>query len=367
MDAQSCIQASLELIKRIQHNGTPPFARIARQAFIANSLCKSLVRKGLITDTSVNAFMESITTVATEFDVDFQKHVAGLMGRKRFIERYGHLRAGTYDITAPRYDNMELFDGKYFSKDSCHFKAIKKTSVPALDMNLLDEILRRSDLKSIGAAEFVFFLKSSIEERERFKFEFTKALSLALEFLAHGGGKLGLSREDMSDLDLFDIKSFQFYGTRHELSDYWRFLSESRRRFYNDAAKLILPPVIDGEESFKVINSWISRPNFITAKNVFGEVVNLDSDSAADVTGKIVLMKKADPGFDWIFTKQIKGLITKYGGAASHMAIRCAEFNIPAAIGCGEKIFSVAASCRELELNCRDRKIRLGAAFARQI
>ena len=44
--------------------------------------------------------------------------------------------------------------------------------------------------------------------------------------------------------------------------------------------------------------------------------------------------------FDWIFTFKIKGLITKFGGAASHMAIRCAEFQIPAAIGCGEIIFN---------------------------
>ena len=28
-----------------------------------------------------------------------------------------------------------------------------------------------------------------------------------------------------------------------------------------------------------------------------------------------------------------------YGGANSHMAIRCAEFNIPAAIGCGTLIY----------------------------
>ena len=48
------------------------------------------------------------------------------------------------------------------------------------------------------------------------------------------------------------------------------------------------------------------------------------------------MIESADPGYDWIFTHDIKGLITKYGGAASHMAIRCAEFNLPAAIGSGE-------------------------------
>ena len=50
---------------------------------------------------------------------------------------------------------------------------------------------------------------------------------------------------------------------------------------------------------------------------------------------KIVLIENADPGLIGYF-QNIAGLITKYG-ANSHMAIRCAEFDIPAAIGCGER------------------------------
>ena len=34
-----------------------------------------------------------------------------------------------------------------------------------------------------------------------------------------------------------------------------------------------------------------------------------------------------------------KYLVTQYGGANSHMAIRCAELGIPAVIGAGEKSF----------------------------
>ena len=55
---------------------------------------------------------------------------------------------------------------------------------------------------------------------------------------------------------------------------------------------------------------------------------------------KIVLIESADPGYDWIFSCNIKGLVTKFGGANSHMAIRANEFNIPAAIGIGEKKFN---------------------------
>ena len=97
-----------------------------------------------------------------------------------------------------------------------------------------------------------------------------------------------------------------------------------------------------------------SRPNFITEKTVEGETVALDMQDTKDIEGKIVVIEKADPGYDWIFAKKIAGLITKYGGVASHMAIRCAEFEIPAAIGCGDKIFTYAVEHSKLFLDCKN-------------
>ena len=51
-----------------------------------------------------------------------------------------------------------------------------------------------------------------------------------------------------------------------------------------------------------------------------------------------------------IYSKNI-GLITKYSGANSHMAIRCAEFGIPAAIGCGEQRLKHTAKQR-VQIDC---------------
>ena len=51
-----------------------------------------------------------------------------------------------------------------------------------------------------------------------------------------------------------------------------------------------------------------------------------DDIETNSLRNKIVLIEGADPGFDWIFSQNIAGLITKYGGANSHMAIRSAEF-----------------------------------------
>ena len=48
----------------------------------------------------------------------------------------------------------------------------------------------------------------------------------------------------------------------------------------------------------------------------------------SEIENKIVLIENVDPGYDFIFTYGIK-IISKYGGANSHMAIRCLELGIP--------------------------------------
>jgi phosphoenolpyruvate-protein kinase (PTS system EI component) len=70
-----------------------------------------------------------------------------------------------------------------------------------------------------------------------------------------------------------------------------------------------------------------------------------------------VLIENADPGFDWLFNLNIKGLITRFGGANSHMAIRCNELDIPAAIGVGDKIFYDLKNANHVLLDCVLKKI----------
>ena len=69
------------------------------------------------------------------------------------------------------------------------------------------------------------------------------------------------------------------------------------------------------------------------------------------------MIDNADPGFDWIFIKNPSGLITKYGGMASHMAIRCAELGLPAAIGCGETLFEKLKESKKISMDCKKEDI----------
>ena len=73
----------------------------------------------------------------------------------------------------------------------------------------------------------------------------------------------------------------------------------------------------------------------------------------------IICIENADPGYDFLFEKNIKGLITKYGGLNSHMAIRCAELNLPALIGVGEKNFKNICNHNYMKLNCDQNTIEL--------
>ena len=104
-----------------------------------------------------------------------------------------------------------------------------------------------------------------------------------------------------------------------------------------------------------------TKPNFIGTDSVMTSCINLQGTNAVEepVEGKIVLIPQADPGFDWLFGRNISGLITMYGGANSHMAIRAAEFGLPAAIGIGENLYRNLSSKSRLELNPSKRIIRV--------
>ena len=81
------------------------------------------------------------------------------------------------------------------------------------------------------------------------------------------------------------------------------------------------------------------------------------SDDNINLENKIIIIEKADPGYDWIFGRNITGLITKFGGANSHMAIRSAEFGLPAVIGIGEQLYNEVSAACIVEIDCKKSNI----------
>ena len=101
-----------------------------------------------------------------------------------------------------------------------------------------------------------------------------------------------------------------------------------------------MPLLLIDPTGVDVIPFQVSSPNFIGNKKIISKAIYIDNNiniKKINISNKIVLIENADPGFDWLFSFNIKGLITKFGGANSHMSIRCNELKIPAAIGVVKK------------------------------
>lgn len=346
----------LDLLEDLKINGTVPFARQARLAFMARAFCRSLTECSAFSDREMDGFMSSVSTISSEFDSDFEAYAGGRFSTETFNEKYGHLRSGTYDIRTDRYDRINFRP-----------VASRRGRAPAARRGELDPVRLQAEIDRAGlgvtAGELVHFIVTSIQQRESVKFEFTKSLSLILEMMIRLGEMLEIKRHDLSWLTPADLRDCPRCLTPKQLKNYWSGRIVRRHDDYATNMAMLLPEVIVDERSLDIIPVYEARPNFITSKKVEGEVVLLDEENDPDIADKIVVVPKADPGYEWVFTKGIRGFITKYGGAASHMAIRCAEFEIPAAIGCGEKIYSEISRMNYLKLDCAAGKIEEGIQY----
>ena len=97
------------------------------------------------------------------------------------------------------------------------------------------------------------------------------------------------------------------------------------------------------------------EPNYITQKQITAPVAF--AQEREKLNGAIVFIPNADPGFDWLFAIPIAGLITAWGGANSHMAIRAGELGLPAVIGAGDILYNRWAQANRLYVDCAGRRV----------
>lgn len=343
----------MRLIEECIRYGTVPFAILARHGFIARSLLLSLVHRGVLDDETVTRLQGGVRTVAGELLEHMHALQRGELSRTDFMLRYGHLRPGTYDILSPRYDQMEAF-GPFSMAPQVHCGKAEPFQLPTQQRRAVDALLQETSMQGIDNDGLLAYIAAAIAGREYGKFVFTRSVSAMLELIATFGESHGMSREEMSHVPLealqeIDVKS----GGGRSVEQRLRETAEANTERHALTSAIRLPQILFDEAGVHVVPFQVTQPNFITTRTVSADAVYLGlHQRAPELAGRIVLIDNADPGYDWIFAQSIAGLVTKYGGANSHMAIRCAEFGIPAAIGCGEQRFDTLLKASRMSLNC---------------
>lgn len=348
------------LLEDCKRYGTLPFAGLARAAFIAVQILKSFVTCGILSSEDYEAFMGEVDTVSSDMNRDRVE-----LSRASFLKKYGHLRPGTYDITSLRYDEApELYFGN--AADSCGGEVSVSGDSPDKQDQFrlsLEQLGRLRDLLQINGLsndvlDIMDFIRSVIKGREYGKFVFTRNLSMAIRLISQMGKAIGASREDCSYVDIRTV--YDLYVSTGDVKERFFESIQQRTRKYGMTQAVTLPPVIVDSDDVESFFYPDSEPNFITSLKVCGEIRTIGSGAQTDdISGKIVLIERADPGYDWLFAHGIKGLITMYGGANSHMAIRAGELGIPAAIGVGAKRFERYCRAEIVEIDALLKSVKM--------
>jgi glutamine kinase len=336
------------LLEDAKRYGTLPFAGLARAGFVAVQMLKSLVAVDVLSDSEYDSFIGGVSTVSGQLARD-----SATLDRQTFLARYGHLRPGTYDILSLRYDEAPDL---YF--DWNKRPPTPKASAPfALTLEQMREIVKLLEMHGLhpDPVGLFDFMQAGIELREFAKFHFTRNLSDSLALIAEVGSQHGFTREDLSYCDIAVFKELHV-SAAHMKDSILRGIDLGKQR-YAETLKISLPPLISKPEDVWSFEWPETAPNFITQKQVTAEVISCDSRE--QLAGSIVCIPNADPGFDWLFAYPLAGLITAWGGANSHMAIRAGELGLPAVIGAGDSLYRRWSSAQRLHLDCAGRRVEV--------
>lgn len=348
------------LLDQCKQRGCLPFAHLARSAFVATALLRAFEADGVIDTDVLQRFLGSIRTVAREFEADGAAVAAGQLAWDAFVARYGHLRPGTYEITTPSYaEEPERFLRPMVRATTPPPDPAPLTPTASAARRLADGLARLGLPNDVQA--FERFVVDAIRGRERAKFAFTRHLDAALRAIAEFGRLHGFTRDDLSYVRVTDLLLLRTGEPTGGTTAWLARRIDEGRTAHRIAEQVELPPILADVQDFHGFVRPRSEPNYITRRQAIGPVCALahKENRVGTLRGAIVALPQADPGFDWLFGHGIAGLVTAYGGANSHMAIRAAEFNVPAVVGLGEDLYERVARAELVEIDCAARRLTI--------
>ena len=223
------ITDAFKLLHMCKKFGTVQFSIFARHAFIANSLLRSLINENILSSSDYSNFMNSIETVTSKFLKQLNLVNTKKLSMSDFLETYGHLRPGTYDITTDSYQDNPVF---YLSKK---FRFKNKRSDFSFTKKKREKIKKKIFEKGfeIDPDFLLTYIKRSIQMREYSKFIFTKGVSKSLHLIKNWGEEQNLSSEDLSYFSINDLKKINNKKLTRQKNE------------YNSSKLIFLPQVIE--------------------------------------------------------------------------------------------------------------------------
>ena len=350
--SQKIIKENLKILsQKLEPLGIVPFAKFARYAFIGKSILISMLKEKIISTDTYNKILSRISTVSNDYVKDKKKLKSKKIDRIHFDNLYFHLRPGSYDIKSKRY-NPKIKSYKIGSKINKILDINEKNKVFEYINNAELEkikIFLNSKINQININTLFRFIINSMRLRENSKFIFTRTLSDIIELINKINFKKKINVENINFPYL--LQNLQKNVNINNLQNI-NFSSINNR-----ASKLSY--LIQSNNDFFVSSILMTRPNFISQKKIKSKILDITqkNNSSQNLNNKIILIENADPGYDWIFSYKIRGLITKYGGVNSHMSIRCEEKQLPAIIGVGEELFENIKKKQNIEMDCKLQRI----------
>ena len=314
-----------ENIKFIRDNMALPFTHHSRLGFVYFAQLNNLLRKDVITEAQKNSLLLSVKSISTKMKSDAYQVKLGKKSLSSFLDIYGHIRAGNYNLSSSNLKNNLEFTELLVHNSEPHDENI---SLQKVIFSNIDKYFELNNIPYTASA-WVEMFQTAIATRENSKFYYTKGIDGILN---------EIEEQNISDEELFQRLNIEF---------------SQENKINLDLKNTLMPDLISSSDDFYLYEEMSKDGNYIGQGTVSGKVLLLDnySNQPYDLDNKIVVIPAADPGWDWIFNYKIKSLITQYGGPNSHMAIRCAEHNIPAILGVGENNFSMISTSQSLSID----------------
>ena len=314
-----------ENIKLIRDTMALPFTHHSRLGFVYFAQLNSLLKKEVITEDQKKLLLLSVNSISTKMKADAYEVKIGKKTLEGFLDVYGHIRAGNYNLLSSNLKNNLNFTESLVNNSE---QPLEDNILPKDIYTNIEEYFTINEIP-LKASAWIDMFQEGISTRENSKFYYTKGIDGILN---------EVGEKNTSDRELFDLLDIEF--NEENTSD---------MRLMN----VLMPDLITSNEDFYFYEEMSKNGNYIGQGTVIGDVLLIDNEANRpnNLENKIVVIPAADPGWDWIFNYKIKSLVTKYGGPNSHMAIRCAEHNIPAILGVGENNFTVISNSKSLKID----------------